>query len=98
MVNRTSPLSFGLFFSGHLNLEVAVKDLVARRGLRDGAEVMLSGDSAGGFGTFLNVDWLADTLPWALVKGAPVAGYVGISVFVLAVLTVLAAASFPVGM
>jgi len=84
------------FFSGHLyhlNFEAAVKDLFGK-GLRDGAEVLLSGDSAGGMGTFINVDWLADTLPWASVKGAPVAGYVGLSIVVV---TMAAAAPFPSG-
>ena len=72
MVNCTSPLSFDFFFSGHLyhlNFEAAVKDLFGK-GLRGGAEVLLSGDSAGGMGTFINVGWLADALPWASVKGA----------------------------
>ena len=53
----------------NLNFEAAVKDLFGK-GLRDGAQVLLSGDSAGGMGTFINVGWLADALPWASVKGA----------------------------
>ena len=36
---------------------------------------MLSGDSAGGIGTWLNVDWLQEQVPHADVVGAPIAGY-----------------------
>ena len=37
--------------------------------------MLLTGGSAGGVGTFLNVDWLAKALPQAVVKGAPNAGW-----------------------
>ena len=37
--------------------------------------VLLSGGSAGGVGTFRNVDWLTKRLPHAVVKAAPDAGW-----------------------
>jgi len=37
--------------------------------------VVLSGESAGGIGAWINVDWLQDTLPHAKVLGAPIAGF-----------------------
>lgn len=57
------------------SFEAIVEDLVANYGLGDATHVMLTGSSAGGLGTFHNVDLLAERLPNAVVKGAPVAGW-----------------------
>jgi len=74
---RTAPsnATFGFFFSGHHVLSAVVDDLVANRGLADASTLVLTGTSAGGFGVYLNVDWLAARLPTASVVGAPIAGF-----------------------
>lgn len=72
--NATSSATWGLYFSGHLNL-VAIVDHLAGKGLSSATNVLLAGGSAGGIGTFVNLDWLAGRLPQAAVKGAPNAGW-----------------------
>jgi hypothetical protein len=67
--------TWGLYFHGHSSLALIVAKLQAEQGLGSADHVLLSGGSAGGKGTFANVDWLADTLPNAVVKGAPNAGW-----------------------
>ena len=49
----------GYFFSGHLILSAVINDLAAKHGLGNATEIVLSGESAGGFGVYANVDWLA---------------------------------------
>merc|ERR1711907_717027 len=74
----TSPNSstWGLYFSGHLILEAIVQELRnAGLGQTSGSTVVLSGGSAGGIGTWINVDWLQGILPKASVVGAPIAGF-----------------------
>ena len=63
-------LTFNGYFSGHINVVAVVEHLLRRPGteLAAATDVLLSGDSAGGMGTFHNIDWLADRLPWASVK------------------------------
>jgi len=74
--HETGLLTFGLYFSGHLNLITIVNHLKQTvPAFSRATDVLLTGDSAGGMGTFYNVDWLADTLTWATVKGVPVAGW-----------------------
>lgn len=71
-----SPSSWGFYFDGHANLARAVDALEQNHGLgAPGVKVLLSGGSAGGIGTFRNIDWLASRLPNAVVKGAPNAGW-----------------------
>ena len=50
-------------------------ELKQQHGLATAKKVLLTGGSAGGIGTFKNVDWLASQLPGAVVKGAPEAGW-----------------------
>ena len=76
--NSTSPASStapGWYFSGHLILNAVLDELVASHGLRDATQIVLSGWSAGGFGVYHNIDWLAARFPAARVVGAPIAGY-----------------------
>eukprot|EP00937_MAST-01D_sp_MAST-1D-sp2_P007128 g7128.t1 len=71
-----SPLSWGFYFDGHANFAAIVNELVASRGLgKAGQKVLLTGGSAGGVGTFFNLDWLQARLPGTTVKGAPNAGW-----------------------
>lgn len=76
--NSTTPASSsapGYYFSGHLILRAVIEELSIKHGLSSASSVILSGLSAGGFGVYNNVDWLADRLPKARVVGAPIAGY-----------------------
>lgn len=73
---RTAPASAELpfYFSGALTLAGVLRDLAAR-GLAGATDVLLSGDSAGGLGTFLNARAVRAALPLARVKAAPQAGW-----------------------
>jgi ribosome maturation protein SDO1 len=75
--NNTSPSpeSWGLYFDGHANFVAIVSELQQKHGLNAAKRVLLTGTSAGGVGTFKNVDYLASRLPQATVKGAPDAGW-----------------------
>jgi hypothetical protein len=75
--NHTAPTaaSWGLIFDGHANFAAIIDDLKSAHGLGAATEVLLTGDSAGGVGTFANADYLADRLPQATVKAAPSAGW-----------------------
>jgi hypothetical protein len=67
--------SFGLYFSGHMNFVAIVNELKTKYGMGTAKKVMLSGASAGAIGTLYNVDWLAEQLPTATFKAAPVSGW-----------------------
>ena len=76
---RTAAISISgpekFYFSGHLNLANIVDHLNATvPAFADATRVLLTGCSAGGVGTYGNVDWLASVLPHARVQGAPIAG------------------------
>ena len=75
--NHTAPTaaSWGLIFDGHANFAAIIDDLESVHGLGAATEVLLTGDSAGGVGTFANADYLADRLPQATVKAAPCSGW-----------------------
>ena len=75
--NNTSPssLSWGLYFDGHANFARIVETLIAKYKLNSSPHVLLTGDSAGGVGTFKNIDYLQRQLPKSTVKGAPNAGW-----------------------
>ena len=64
--------TWGLYFAGHLIVESIVKDLKA-------TAVVLTGGSAGGIGTWINVDWLQSELTNTKVYGAPIAGFYAFS-------------------
>lgn len=53
---------FGLQMSGHLIIEAVVDRLLNLTTLPDATDVILSGTSAGGIGTFHHTDWLAERL------------------------------------
>jgi hypothetical protein len=68
--------TWGLYFSGHASLARIVERLQHRHGLGDGARVLLTGQSAGAIGSFLNADWLQEKLgPNVTLKAAPNAGW-----------------------
>ena len=64
-----------MMFAGHSIVAGVLKALTASSGLGDATEVILFGDSAGGTGTWINVDFVADQLPHATVVAAPIAGF-----------------------
>lgn len=71
--NTTSPDTWGLYFSGHSNLQSIVSHLLSTTTLGNADAVLLTGSSAGGMGTFHNVDWLADRLTTVpKVWGSPI--------------------------
>jgi ribosome maturation protein SDO1 len=72
---NVSGETFGLYFSGHLILEEILNALDAGSpSLKDATDILLTGDSAGGIGSWPHMDWLAARYPSARVVGAPVAG------------------------
>jgi O-palmitoleoyl-L-serine hydrolase len=58
--NNTAPSdsAWGLFFDGHANFAAIVAELQEQHGLAAAKKVLLTGGSAGGIGTFKNVDFL----------------------------------------
>lgn len=69
-----SKETFNLYFSGHHILK-AILDELDHHGLKNATTIILSGESAGGFGVYSNVDWLQERYSNAKVVGAPIAGY-----------------------
>jgi len=65
---------YGLYFSGALNVEASIARLTQEHGLDTAGRVILSGQSAGGIGTYENADWLQIWLPNSQVYAAPIAG------------------------
>jgi hypothetical protein len=70
-----SAKTWGYIFDGHTSFTAVIEELIKTRGLGDAKRVLLTGSSAGGIGALLNLDWLANRLPNADVKGAPQAGW-----------------------
>jgi O-palmitoleoyl-L-serine hydrolase len=71
--------SYGLYFTGHYVFEAVINDLLANYQLSNATDVILSGDSAGGIGVWMNIDYLQERLiainPTIRVVGAPIAGF-----------------------
>jgi len=71
--------TWGFYFSGHVSFAKIIDYLLADQNfgpaLKKAEQVILGGESAGATGVFANIDYLADTLSWATVKGAPKAGW-----------------------
>lgn len=72
---EASDDTFGYYFDGHLNFQAIVESLIINKGLSDATHVLITGGSAGGIGSFFNVDWLNSRLDNAIVKAVPVAGW-----------------------
>lgn len=62
---------------GHNIVADTIAQLIETAGLDSAAELILSGCSAGGLGTFENTDFVASLLPDVAVVGNPQAGYFG---------------------
>eukprot|EP00755_Sulcionema_specki_P019792 Sspe_Gene.70350::Locus_41535_Transcript_1_2_Confidence_0.800_Length_1450::g.70350::m.70350/K19882/NOTUM; O-palmitoleoyl-L-serine hydrolase len=66
---------WGLYFSGHINVEATLHYLLQNSTLDTASKVLVTGESAGGIGTFVNADFVQQTLPHAKVMAMPVAGF-----------------------
>eukprot|EP00164_Ancoracysta_twista_P007215 GFYU01010211.1.p1 GENE.GFYU01010211.1~~GFYU01010211.1.p1 ORF type:complete len:441 (+),score=117.53 GFYU01010211.1:173-1495(+) len=66
---------YDVYFAGHLKLKALLDRLKADFGLDHATDVLLTGNSAGGIGAFLNADFVADELHYANVKAAPQDGW-----------------------
>jgi len=61
--------------AGHLNVAAAVAELKATKGFGKAEHVLVSGASAGGAGSFGNLDYIAQALPGVETRGAPLCGW-----------------------
>ena len=61
---NVSALTWGFYFSGHLNLGEIVKDIQTKHSnnWNKMTKMLITGGSAGGVGTFFNADWLVSLL------------------------------------
>lgn len=77
---EATAATYGFYFSGHLIFSAvldALDDAIdgTAPSLKNATSIVLSGESAGGFGVYNNIDWLASRYEQARVVGAPIAGY-----------------------
>ena len=74
--SKADASTWNLWFTGKANLLAIVDDLKARHGMGKATHVLLTGESAGGTGTFYNADSVAEWMgPAVTVKAAPVSGW-----------------------
>ena len=66
--------TWDLFFAGHLIIE-SILDELDHMGLEKATDIILTGVSAGGLGTYMNIDYIKDRYPNARVTAATIAGY-----------------------
>lgn len=67
--------TFGFYFAGHLILENILDDAEESYDLKGATDIILSGVSAGGLGTWMNVDYIQSRYPQARVTAMTVAGF-----------------------
>lgn len=72
---NASAETFGLYFSGHNIVQAVFAKLLATTNLSMASDVVVTGESAGGIGTWINVGWVKDQLPNARTVAAPIAGF-----------------------
>jgi hypothetical protein len=68
-------VSQGYSFCGHEIFKAVIDYLKTNEGLSDASQVVMSGISSGGMGTYINSNYLGDQLPNTDVRVAPVAGF-----------------------
>jgi len=71
----SSPNPWGLFFSGYNNMVAIVTHLRTTGTLNNATEILISGGSAGGLGTFHNTDYFFQTFTRAKVRASPQGGW-----------------------
>ena len=73
------PGEWGFYFSGHLIITNIIEYLIDNYSMNKAENVLISGCSAGGIGTFGNTDWIYHKLlaynPNIRYKAAPVVGW-----------------------
>jgi len=77
-VTAAGPNTWGLYFSGHLTVVAAIHELRQNFGLEDApsTRIVLTGDSAGGIGTWINADYIQESLlPFTRLSIASFAGF-----------------------
>eukprot|EP01137_Pigoraptor_chileana_P023260 Opistho-2@89252 len=67
--------SWGLVFTGHRIVMSVVEDLYVNRGMSLATEIILSGQSAGGVGVFVNLDYVANRVSPIPIKGLSDSGW-----------------------
>lgn len=69
---------YGLWFSGHNNIQAAITHLNETENFTNATHVLVIGVSAGGWGLFNNIDHIREKLiaRSAVVKGVPVDGFI----------------------
>lgn len=65
----------GWSFHGHYIVPAVLQDLAAIPAFRGGSELLFTGGSAGGIGTFVNYPLVKSTVSWMPVKALPDAGW-----------------------
>ena len=73
--NITPAPAYRYYFSGRHVLSAVLDNLEATADLKGASLVVLTGNSAGGFGVYSNVDYLQARYTATRVVGAPIAGY-----------------------
>jgi len=65
----------GLYYAGHLILEAVVAKLKAEQNLAAANQIVLTGESAGGLGVIVNMDWMRAQFPNADFRAWPASGW-----------------------
>jgi len=71
---QTQPWN-GLYFAGYLTVRQVFNQLIQQNSFSKATNVLLSGESAGGIGTWVHANGLTDLLPNANVKAEPQGGW-----------------------
>lgn len=67
---------YGLYHAGYYNVNATITWLISNTNISQGDHVLITGDSAGGIGAFINADTIAHDLTGGpVVKAAPLGGY-----------------------
>lgn len=67
--------TWGLAFAGHLTYGAVLDAMTTSHGMAAATDIVISGESAGGIGTWINAGATADRFPAARVSVAPIAGH-----------------------
>jgi len=73
--NTKDPYWNTFYFSGYLNVQAVLDDINDKYGFNKATQVLLSGTSAGGIGTFVNADTVGQRVPSAHYKALPQGGW-----------------------
>eukprot|EP01083_Nonionella_stella_P204903 746631_1 len=80
-ITKPTAETWGLYFSGHLNFVLITQYLGEKMGLLSAKYILLTGNSAGGYGVFGNYNWFYQEVkqkavyPDIIIKAAPMSGW-----------------------